>query len=58
MSTGRLALVRILVVLTLVTGLNYLVWRWLHSVNWENWWIAVPWCWRRPTASWTRSCSG
>jgi cellulose synthase (UDP-forming) len=35
-------LIRILVVLTLSLGVNYLVWRWLYSVNWANWWIAVP----------------
>jgi len=40
--TGRLLLIRILVVLTLSLGVNYLVWRWLYSVNWTNWWIAVP----------------
>nr|WP_239029271.1 glycosyltransferase family 2 protein [Pseudonocardia acidicola] len=31
-----------MVVLTLSLGVNYLVWRWLYSVNWANWWIAVP----------------
>jgi cellulose synthase (UDP-forming) len=40
--SGRRALIRVLVVLTLTLGVNYLVWRWLHSVNWANWWIAVP----------------
>ncbi|MGY1724068.1 glycosyltransferase [Blastococcus sp. SYSU DS0533] len=39
---ARLALIRVLVVLTLVTGVNYVAWRWLFSVNWDNWWIAVP----------------
>jgi len=34
--------VRILVVLTLLTGTSYVVWRWGWSVNWDNWWIAVP----------------
>jgi len=38
----RLALVRIIVILSAATGLNYIVWRWLASVNWESWWIAVP----------------
>lgn len=33
---------RIVVVLALVLGLNYVVWRWLESVNWSAWWIAVP----------------
>ena len=38
----RRALVRIVVVLTLSLGANYLVWRWLESVNWAAWPIAVP----------------
>src|ERR1700759_1603120 len=36
------ALVRILVILTLSLGVNYVVWRWFASVNWHVWWIAVP----------------
>ena len=35
-------LIRVLVVLTLLAGTLYVSWRWLFSVNWENWWIAVP----------------
>lgn len=35
-------LVRPLIVLTAALGLNYLVWRWLHSVHWSVWWISVP----------------
>ncbi|HYO41128.1 MAG TPA: glycosyltransferase family 2 protein [Nocardioidaceae bacterium] len=38
----RLLLIRILVVLVLSLGANYLAWRWLVSVNWEAWPIAVP----------------
>ncbi|WP_394685390.1 glycosyltransferase family 2 protein [uncultured Microbacterium sp.] len=38
----RLVLVRTIVILSAATGLNYIVWRWLASVNWESWWIAVP----------------
>ncbi|WP_392544481.1 glycosyltransferase family 2 protein [Oryzobacter telluris] len=34
--------IRILVVLTLVLGTVYVGWRWFFSVNWPNWWIAVP----------------
>jgi cellulose synthase (UDP-forming) len=34
--------IRVLVALTLVSGVNYLVWRWLDSVNWADWWLAVP----------------
>lgn len=35
-------LLRVLIVLTAIVGLNYIVWRWLFSVNWDAWWIAVP----------------
>lgn len=35
-------LVRILVTLTLLFGTIYVGWRWLYSVNWQAWWIAVP----------------
>ena len=35
-------LIRVLVVLTLLLGTAYVGWRWLFSVNWPNWWIAVP----------------
>jgi cellulose synthase (UDP-forming) len=38
----RLLLVRVIVVLTAVLGVNYVGWRWLVSVNWDAWWIAVP----------------
>lgn len=36
------AFIRILVLLTLALGADYVVWRWLASVNWSAWWIAVP----------------
>jgi cellulose synthase (UDP-forming) len=39
---SRRTLLRVLIVLTLVSGVNYLVWRWLDSVHWSAWWIAVP----------------
>ena len=35
-------LVRVVVVLTLLLGTLYVGWRWIFSVNWPNWWIAVP----------------
>jgi cellulose synthase (UDP-forming) len=35
-------LVRITVVATVVLGANYIGWRWLVSLNWDAWWIAVP----------------
>ena len=41
-SARRLVLIRVLVVLALVTGVNYVAWRWLDSVAWSHWWIAVP----------------
>ena len=34
--------VRLVVVLTVLTGANYVAWRWLASLNWDAWWIAVP----------------
>lgn len=40
MSRG--ILIRFLVLLTLTAGTVYVTWRWLFSVNWDNWWIAVP----------------
>ena len=39
---GKRLLIRVLVVLTLVLGTWYVGWRWLFSVNWATWWIAVP----------------
>ncbi|MFJ5693823.1 glycosyltransferase family 2 protein [Arthrobacter sp. NPDC093125] len=33
---------RLLVVLTVILGVNYIAWRWLASLNWDAWWIAVP----------------
>ena len=33
---------RLLVVLTLILGVNYIGWRWVASLNWDAWWIAVP----------------
>ena len=40
--TRRLLLIRAVVAVTAVLGLNYVVWRWLASVNWDAWWIGVP----------------
>jgi cellulose synthase (UDP-forming) len=40
-SAGR-PVVRILVLVTLLLGTNYVAWRWAESVNWPVWWIAVP----------------
>lgn len=33
---------RLLIVAAAILGINYIVWRWLASVNWDAWWIAVP----------------
>ncbi|KQQ43786.1 glycosyltransferase [Nocardioides sp. Leaf307] len=40
--TRRLLLIRSIVLVTAILGLNYVVWRWLFSVNWDAWWLAVP----------------
>ena len=42
MSPARRAVVRVVALVTAVLGVNYVVWRWLFSVNWDAWWIAVP----------------
>jgi cellulose synthase (UDP-forming) len=34
--------VRVLATLTIVLGINYILWRWLFSVNWSAAWISVP----------------
>jgi cellulose synthase (UDP-forming) len=33
---------RLVVVLTVILGLNYVAWRWTASLNWDAWWISVP----------------
>ncbi len=38
----RLVLVRTLIVLTVALGANYVIWRWLFSVNWNSWPVALP----------------
>lgn len=40
--TARFAAIRIIAVLSVLLGVNYVAWRWLESVNWSAWWIAVP----------------
>ncbi|MCW2812028.1 MAG: glycosyltransferase [Friedmanniella sp.] len=40
--SARRFLVRALAVLTVALGANYIVWRWLFSVNWAAWPLAVP----------------
>ncbi len=41
-AARRLLSLRVVAVMTVALGLNYVVWRWLESVNWAAWWIAVP----------------
>ncbi|SDO34050.1 cellulose synthase (UDP-forming) [Nakamurella panacisegetis] len=41
-AARRLLLIRTLVAISAVLGINYVSWRWLHSVNWAAWWISVP----------------
>lgn len=38
----RLLLIRAVALLSALAGVNYVGWRWLHSVHWGAWWIAVP----------------
>ncbi|WP_284535347.1 glycosyltransferase family 2 protein [Nocardioides sp. T2.26MG-1] len=38
----RLLVIRLVVLLTALLGVNYVAWRWVFSVNWDAWWIAVP----------------
>ncbi|MGN8026038.1 glycosyltransferase family 2 protein [Microbacterium sp. 22242] len=40
--TARLIAIRILALLSVLLGVDYVAWRWLDSVNWSAWWIAVP----------------
>lgn len=42
MTPLRLAVIRGVVLLTALLGVNYVAWRWLFSVNWSAWWIGVP----------------
>jgi cellulose synthase (UDP-forming) len=35
-------LLRAAVIATVLLGVNYVAWRWLFSLNWDAWWIAVP----------------
>lgn len=33
---------RLIALFTVAAGLNYVIWRWMSSVNWRVWWISVP----------------
>lgn len=41
-STRHFVLLRVFVILTVILGVNYAAWRWLFSLNWDAWWIAIP----------------
>lgn len=41
-SPARMLLLRLMVVLTVLLGVNYIAWRWAFSLNWDAWWISVP----------------
>lgn len=38
----RLSLLRLIITTNLLLAIYYLSWRYMHSINWANWWIAVP----------------
>lgn len=38
----HMLILRIVALATVALGVNYVAWRWLDSVNWDAWWIAVP----------------
>ena len=38
----RVIIVRLLVVLVVIAGVNYLLWRWLFSMNWGAPWFSIP----------------
>jgi cellulose synthase (UDP-forming) len=41
-SRFRVFILRVITVLTLGLGCNYIVWRWFFSLNLNRWWIAIP----------------
>jgi cellulose synthase (UDP-forming) len=41
-SSGRHALIRLLIAANLILGVWYLSWRYTASINWAAWWIALP----------------
>jgi len=41
-AAWRLSLLRLIIITNLIFAVYYLGWRYLHSINWANWWIAVP----------------
>lgn len=41
-GSGPSIWLRFAILISVALGVNYIVWRWLFSVNWSAWWIAVP----------------
>ena len=41
-ESRRLFILRIWITLAVLFGFNYVIWRWLESINWSAWWISVP----------------
>ena len=41
-SPIRIFFFRTLIVITVGLGCNYIIWRWLFSLNLNRWWIAIP----------------
>ena len=39
---ARLLLMRLLIVVTVIVGINYIAWRLFFSLNWDAWWVALP----------------
>ncbi|AEF40886.1 glycosyltransferase family 2 protein [Hoyosella subflava] len=40
--TRRIIALRVLILIAALLGLNYIIWRWMFSVAWPAWYIAVP----------------
>lgn len=38
----KLFWLRLVAALAVLAGINYVAWRWMASLNWDAWWIAVP----------------
>ena len=38
----RIFVLRTVIIATLLLGVNYIAWRWLFSLNWNAWWLAIP----------------
>jgi cellulose synthase (UDP-forming) len=38
----RMLILRLVALAAVLLGVNYIAWRWLASLNWDAWWIAIP----------------